>query len=417
MADYAPPAVYERPASWGDEGRPKRYNTYGSPAKSGRAMVPGHVQPKTAGPTKYLDLGPDEYTWLPDRQPLPRTPAQKRRFLDAARRALGTAKLFAKYAMKVHPYLKALDYTLDAYDAYQWYRQAARPATFTPAPGYGCYHAAPSIDKPSLACNFEYHLGSIAAWTYDCNWWHYSAQALPAWYPPSRGVVYGPKLGGIYGCQRMNMVHVAIYPDGFTGDKTPKVTPYWPARTMVAPRQVIPLPLEVQSGRLPRSRQPALKPYEEPSSAYAIPPPGGRGWPVRTLPHAHLPPPKRKRERKGGVRDTPTSRGIAAAMNFYGKWTEFGDLVDAFWKALPRKYRTKNANTFQKSRDLYEHWKHLDYGAGIGNFIEGQAKDMIFGKLGEGAKKLAQHPYWVRPVGPDSGGAYTRNIGRFSVKQ
>lgn len=86
--------------------------------------------------------------------------------------------------------------------------------------------------------------------------------------------------------------------------------------------------------------------------------------------------------------------------------TESGDLIDAFWWALPREFRappTWNAEQgrwiapgmAQKAVDVFNHAEHVDGEKALKNFIQNQVGDFLGGKSGKATAK-ANRNLWDR---------------------
>lgn len=89
-------------------------------------------------------------------------------------------------------------------------------------------------------------------------------------------------------------------------------------------------------------------------------------------------PPIRERERK-----IAPEAGIAfKVFSQIGSWTSF---VSALRRSLPKKYRTRNANTAQKLQDIYQHWDKMDLNAAIRSlgafWLRYKAAGYAFGKI------------------------------------
>lgn len=111
--------------------------------------------------------------------------------------------------------------------------------------------------------------------------------------------------------------------------------------------------------------------------------------------HNRKPPPWKTKEKKGRLRNLADLLG-----NVLGGWSEFGDLMDAAWQALPSKYRTPSYYRGHRIKpswnkrwdDVYQHWDHVDLHKFFYNVLKGQLQDEIIGRTVGGADKaLRKH--------------------------
>lgn len=93
--------------------------------------------------------------------------------------------------------------------------------------------------------------------------------------------------------------------------------------------------------------------------------------------------------------------------------TEGRDFVQALWKALPKKFRSKpqkgrkTLTVQQMLRDIYDHLNDIDLADAVLNVIENEIQDRFYGGVGQRFKQAAQqNPYWERPVGYQFGDRY-----------
>lgn len=413
IADYLPPVKHERPKSWDAPMRanPDPYNkgTRGVPSTSKSVDDAFRKSMK-----KMIDLSPDEYRWLPEQDRLPRTPREKRKWLDAMRRHFQTAKTVAKYL----PWLRMYRNAQNLYDVYQWAKRQGVAEHPVVPPGYSCYSYSAAIDLTSADCNREYHLQSQAdsSSAVNCSTWHYQNQVIRTSNIMNglhELVIYGPKQGGIYGCQRYNFAHVWKYPQEIRNTAfTPYVEPAVPARTLLVPTLTVPLPLAVDQGYAPDPKTPRPNrnplPYQEPGSSYQPP---FKGPPLKwPAPHNRLPPKKGEKEKKGSA---PVPQGFKMGAKAYGAWTEFADFADAMYEGVPQSKQRPYQNPFQKLGAVWDNWDSMDWRKAFEAFALAQAKDYAIGKANsETAKRLSRNPYWKRPVGPGAGNWAQRYNGR-----
>lgn len=405
IADFGPPAKLARPPSWDvpARGRADPYNRSGG-------GVPGRVKrgPQTGG-GKMIDLSPSEYSWMPERMEIPRTPAQKRRFLWAAKAAMNTGKLLRRFS----PWLRAVDTALDIYDFATWLlRPGQMPSViFTGSPTCSTYR--PDRDIPTPTCNYAYHLGTGNVGAGNCSSFHSGAQALVPIQAHHNAWLYGPLRGGIYACERFDVAYVVRYANAATRNANPPIiTPYRAPTAWWSPTLVVPTPLAKESGygvpRVPKPHR-SLRPYESPSMSFGPPPRGRPTW----FPdyHGHLPPVARKEEKKGR---TPIPSFFHKAGKVYGAWTEASDFLDAMYAGLPDRVKRRWHDDFDKAQALWDHWEQWDWQKAAWAFAENQAKDYAIGRANKAAQRaLTRSPYWKRPVGPGAGGFQQRNVTRF----
>lgn len=91
--------------------------------------------------------------------------------------------------------------------------------------------------------------------------------------------------------------------------------------------------------------------------------------------------------------------------------TEGDDLIDALWKALPKRFRSKGKVTAQqKLADIYKHYGEVDLVDAVYNIIANQIEDAAYGKLGKlgakAARRSADTGYNRRSVGYQFGDRY-----------
>jgi hypothetical protein len=165
----------------------------------------------------------------------------------------------------------------------------------------------------------------------------------------------------------------------------------------------------------------------------------GNQWPEVTQPgtdgrlRPHRRPPPRVRERKpkisseGGGPGTPgvAGTGLGDTFNRVKKLanviTETNDFIEAFWKALPKQYRTRprdkdgkikrhppwvrppKQTPQQMLQDLWKHWDKVDMLKAIENVRDMQNDDFLRGKLsGAASQEFGKSAPW-RPGGPSLG--------------
>jgi hypothetical protein len=138
--------------------------------------------------------------------------------------------------------------------------------------------------------------------------------------------------------------------------------------------------------------QPVVRPpdyYSPPAVEQDFPDTGPPTPPTLTR-HWHQPPPKGEKERKGKLR-----RGFERAMDIFGEITEYADIVDAAWKALPDNLKTKTyyrgrvvTSIADKFGDVYRHAGQMDVGDFVINLIENHYQDLAIGLQSQLRNKL-----------------------------
>lgn len=109
---------------------------------------------------------------------------------------------------------------------------------------------------------------------------------------------------------------------------------------------------------------------EQPIRGY--PPPQQPAKPMRRKPPG--PKIKEKKARPTGL------HGLVRTLQAGGHMlSEFADLTEAVWKALPSKYRTKGASGAQMIRDIYGNYQHIDVNKMVVNIITNQVVDAAIG--------------------------------------
>lgn len=95
-------------------------------------------------------------------------------------------------------------------------------------------------------------------------------------------------------------------------------------------------------------------------------------------------------EVKGGV-----GQAVWAAMQIKGKVSEFEDLVEAWYKALPaslrrrlRQKKGKSLTTVDQLRALFENYDRIDLEAGVMNYVTAQIDDMVAAGMSSGEDQL-----------------------------
>lgn len=120
----------------------------------------------------------------------------------------------------------------------------------------------------------------------------------------------------------------------------------------------------------------------------------GRQPTVKETTHYYRKAPKHTREKKTVWKHRGTVLGVV------NPWTEFCDIVDALYKALPKELRWEHKKSFwqrglrtprcqDKAVFVWAHTDQLDAAKAIEGLIDNEIKDRIFGTLSQGQAKSA----------------------------
>lgn len=160
---------------------------------------------------------------------------------------------------------------------------------------------------------------------------------------------------------------------------------------------------EVLPGDVVVTQTPAPRPWDGPTFEIAFKPtpgarPGARPSPGRGNPrprpgdntkgHERKPPPRGRKEKKYNA-----GKAFARFIRVLNASTEVLDVVDALWKALPARFKTRvrgvQTTPQQKALDLWAGMQGMtatewtDFvGDGTTNLITEQAEDMLYGAIG-----------------------------------
>lgn len=106
--------------------------------------------------------------------------------------------------------------------------------------------------------------------------------------------------------------------------------------------------------------------------------------------------------------------------NIYGGLTELKDMLDCFEKNVKDKHykrggllheRVARAALYLEANPLQVKW-----GSFLACMAEENAKDYLIGKMNELARQIVKNPYYVRPVGPGTGGWMSRHNTSIKMK-
>lgn len=135
------------------------------------------------------------------------------------------------------------------------------------------------------------------------------------------------------------------------------------------------------------------------------------------------PPAPGEREGKGTV-----TKAMIRVLDAFGAMTEVEDMIDAFWKSLPkdirmamyRRFGTSSLNSYQKFQAIYDHFGSVNLGQALARAIYGQVEDRLIARIsnwaelplrqrmdyvqrylyrrgsGDVANWLSRHPDWLK---------------------
>lgn len=249
-------------------------------------------------------------------------------------------------------------------------------------------------------------------------WGTYVAGGYAAW---AKSLIYMP--GYMYlGTNFRGECCMTIGRD-FTGTH-PALNPYPPAQHP----WVMPIPDYAVPFVPPYPGEPSPAPAASPETAAAprdLPKPKPVPGEAPDLVNQFLGRPNFSRAPKTPVRERKIKFGITGMAGWLvNAVTETKDFVEALWKALPKKYRTKGPNSRllqNKMRDLYNAWDKID---NEGNYVLGEEYfrralvevitneigDNFYGRVGglggKAVSSAAAKGYYQRPVGLQFGDRY-----------
>lgn len=122
---------------------------------------------------------------------------------------------------------------------------------------------------------------------------------------------------------------------------------------------------------------------------------GVKGRPQeRPSTHVNARPKPNEKERKVRPLSGSVYRVIARALSHV---TEGLEIVDAFWDALPEKFRKremakrhgKPPNSQEKLRQIWLHWDQINLNEAIDNIVKNELEDRVFGFFGKQAGRAA----------------------------
>lgn len=186
-----------------------------------------------------------------------------------------------------------------------------------------------------------------------------------------------------------------------------------------------PLPQPVPVPRPGPGPVPGISPVPEGGPIFRLPPEPEivtypRPFP-QPKPERHFPNPPGKEKRKipyGGLEHWIYTL-YKRAGNVYGGMTELKDMLDCLeknmgsgkWPKLPLHERLQRAANYIQNNPRGVKW-----GSFLGCMAEENAKDWLIGKMNQLARQITNHPYYVRPVGPGTGGWASRNNTSIKMK-
>lgn len=244
----------------------------------------------------------------------------------------------------------------------------------------------------------------------------YIGAGMPALKPTTRLILRGnvmlAPIGGDIKTARYQIKEAWTRPTtGLAGlpQNSPWVLPYVPFLQPIATPSLDPLPRPAEKQHYapasppPQSPPPRVPPYMEPTIDLAPNRDPVRGRNERSKPK------KRRDEKKVKL---VIHKGAMWAGKIFGAYTEFDDFINAVWKAIPLKERTRKPGSIMvKMEDLYKYAKKMDYAgvsrgdfdphlvayvkAAVYNVIENQVEDFVIGKANKLANdKIVNHKYW-----------------------
>jgi len=105
---------------------------------------------------------------------------------------------------------------------------------------------------------------------------------------------------------------------------------------------------------------------------------------------------------------------------------EMGDLVDSFYKALPREakikykdtpYLAKSVTPLQKAQAVYDNFDLIDDKEALTNLFTNQIEDALFGTAGQNIRRNQLSVQRERPVGWQAGAYKSRYYNRLAQEQ
>lgn len=315
---------------------------------------------------------------------------------------------------KLHPWLRAASWAWDFYEFVQRFQGTAPQwswngwtSTFSCAgPGEGPYV------ETYASCGSKMRVGQWTPGTYYVPGYRYAGFMVSTYFYQTpnywRGIYAGTARKAV---PSNDPVHALPYPamvpgrfPGFATMFVPRISPTvnpmglpigvpvatlkpWPASLSHALRDN--QNLVDKSSRTYGS----VKPREDLDQGLEVGVKGGRAVvkpvvPVKTFPAR---PGRGVKERK-----TVMSAKWKGMEWLIGAVTEGGDLVDAFYKALPRKYqawfpgRKHPVSLKEKMRALYRHFDKVDMEQAGKNMIANELEDRAIGFVGKRSKRLAK---------------------------
>lgn len=207
----------------------------------------------------------------------------------------------------------------------------------------------------------------------------------------------------------------ALDPDGLPIHMpvpTPQPVPYPMIPHRLPHPMAPPVVLPDTATPTPQAQPQRLRANQVPSFVITItnPPKGGKKPVVRTGPGRHVlrKPKKRERETKKRVIGINNASKIGKLIGFL---TEFSDMIDVFWKSLPKSLRQQHigANRIEKLGVILQNLDKLQPGTLAANALSDIFEDAAFGKLGKIAGKAARKAFsnFKSSVGLQTGPADT----------
>lgn len=374
------------------------------------------MRPTSQLEPKTITLDKTEYSWIQE---------EKRKAWNSeyskAQRALRLWRIgqFAtKFATKINPYTRAFSY---AWDAYDWWTHDKDKWMQSSPGGYDlvsegftlcCQSGSPPYQKfrrvggpsntlgnpPKPICTLQSNCGTTLQ-TVTGAWGQPLPLNIPN--PTSKGYYLVTYYFGIEQQSGTRMRFDEKWQKIFLLPNSQTEIQYKPLRYAPQPATFAPPePMISIGGRLPLEQPyapPYAPPYTQPVSEISFGGGGGRGMRVKTVPHENLRPWRNKPEKKMVVWKTGPGPAVAKGLNAL---TEALDVLESVWKALPERYRTRNATPQDMAKDVYKHWKKIVIADAIDNIARDQLQDYALGRMNKAANQITKHDYWRSPTGP-----------------
>lgn len=376
--------------------------------------VPWAETPGFQRPVRYADV-PDSQERLWDRKahgPSPNhamtidlvkrrdgsyadVPALERKIRQVKR----TISRYGRYAARGVRYGTALSRALDLldqlYSLYQQRDMQHHGSTARSYPGFAIVSRCPGYGLGPPAARGNY--GS----PWQCAAFQNFIRAVDAPYTATE-INQGMSIGrAAPGVSQGTTGQIATYRPlgGVTTSDRPASQLYW-AMSYQAAREPRHHPYILRHLPQTRNGQKGNRPPNDPPKVKS---PDGHKW--------SLPGP-RVMERKVAL--STNSFAVGRAVNrLFNLVSESGDLIEAFWEALPDKHvarerakrHGKNPTMTEQLRQLYRHWNEVDLREALGNALMNHLEDKAIGKLGKATQDAYRKTPGARRIGITTGPA------------